>query len=165
MASDQLPDDVDYSVPSRLKRSSNLSFVAIIMIALVSVSVAVYTMLDRGAHTDGISTAESTRLAQLETNQAKLAATVDQLSKQYSELAARLLTLETKPSEGSANVATGPSAGDVRTYTVQAGDTLRKISTKMYGSSAQFKKIYDANRDQLKTPSSVAPGMVLQIPE
>ena len=51
------------------------------------------------------------------------------------------------------------------TYTVQKGDTLEKIAVKTYGKSSKWKKIYDANRDVLKTPNRVYVGQKLTIPE
>lgn len=49
-------------------------------------------------------------------------------------------------------------------YTVQKGDTLQKISQKFFGTTKKWTKIYEANRDVLKTPDKVYPGMVLNIP-
>jgi LysM repeat protein len=49
-------------------------------------------------------------------------------------------------------------------YTVQANDTLQKIAQKFYGTMHKWKKIYDANKDQLKGPDRIHPGQVLKIP-
>lgn len=57
-----------------------------------------------------------------------------------------------------------PTTGDGRTYIVQPGDTLSKISIKFYGSSRRYMEIYDANRDVLNSPTSVRVGQVLRIP-
>ena len=51
-----------------------------------------------------------------------------------------------------------------RTYTVKAGDSLSKISKQFYGDANAYKKIFDANRDQLKDPDKIQPGQVLRIP-
>jgi LysM repeat protein len=56
-----------------------------------------------------------------------------------------------------------PSAGD-RTYTVQPGDTLSKISLRFYGTTSRYMDIYEANRDQLSSPASVSVGQELRIP-
>lgn len=50
-------------------------------------------------------------------------------------------------------------------YKVQKGDTLQKISMKCFGTTKKWKKIFDANRDILKSPDRVRPGMVLKIPK
>jgi LysM repeat protein len=50
------------------------------------------------------------------------------------------------------------------TYTVEAGDTLSRISAKVYGSSNRWMDIFQANRDQLPSPNSLKPGQVLRIP-
>ena len=50
------------------------------------------------------------------------------------------------------------------TYTVQKGDTLDKISAKVYGSSKHWRMIYEANQDKLKSASKIYPGQKLLIP-
>jgi nucleoid-associated protein YgaU len=56
-----------------------------------------------------------------------------------------------------------PSA-PMKSYTVQKGDTLSKISKQFYGDANNYRKIYDANRDQLSDPDKIQPGQVLRIP-
>ena len=51
-----------------------------------------------------------------------------------------------------------------KTYTVQRGDTLQKISQKIYGTTKSWQKIFDANKSKLKKPDMIVVGMVLQIP-
>ncbi len=50
------------------------------------------------------------------------------------------------------------------TYTVKAGDSLSKIAKKQYGNANAWKRIFDANRDQLDNPDLIQPGQVLIIP-
>ncbi len=52
-----------------------------------------------------------------------------------------------------------------RTYTVQAGDSLSKISRQFYGNPNEFMKIFEANRSQLSDPNEIRPGQQLIIPE
>ncbi len=52
-----------------------------------------------------------------------------------------------------------------RTYTVQEGDSLSKISKQFYGNPDRYMKIFEANRDQLKNPNQIQPGQRLVIPE
>lgn len=49
-------------------------------------------------------------------------------------------------------------------YTVQKDDTLQKISKKFYGSYSKWTKIYDANKDKIKDPNFLKPGVILMIP-
>lgn len=49
-------------------------------------------------------------------------------------------------------------------YTVVKDDTLQKISKKVYGSYSKWTKIYDANKDKIKNPNFVKPGIVIVIP-
>lgn len=50
------------------------------------------------------------------------------------------------------------------TYTVLAGDTLSSISKKIYGKTTQWEKIYNLNKEQLPSPSSLKIGQVLKLP-
>ena len=49
-------------------------------------------------------------------------------------------------------------------HTVRTGDNLWKISRRYYGSGNNWKKIYEANRSQIKKPEFLEPGTVLKIP-
>ena len=51
-----------------------------------------------------------------------------------------------------------------RTYVVKSGDSLSKISQHVYGNANQWRKIYDANRDQIKNPDLIYPGQTFVIP-
>jgi nucleoid-associated protein YgaU len=56
------------------------------------------------------------------------------------------------------------AAQQQQTYTVVSGDSLSKISKRLYGDAAKWKKIYEANTDQIKNPDLIYPGQVLKIP-
>jgi len=49
-------------------------------------------------------------------------------------------------------------------YTVKGGDSLSKIARYIYGDASAFTKIFEANRDILKTPDVIHPGQILKIP-
>ena len=51
-----------------------------------------------------------------------------------------------------------------KTYVVQAGDTLSRISTRVYGDSSKWELIYKANRGIMATPQSLKAGQTLTIP-
>ncbi|HEY8154301.1 MAG TPA: LysM peptidoglycan-binding domain-containing protein [Myxococcota bacterium] len=65
---------------------------------------------------------------------------------------------------GSSSTAPKPAAPAEQIYTVVAGDNLSKISRKFYGDANQWKRIFEANRDQLKNPDLIHPGQKLKIP-
>jgi len=69
------------------------------------------------------------------------------------------------PAAAAAAAAAGaaPVAGQ-RTYTVQAGDSLSKISQHFYGNANQYMKIFEANKDKLADPDKVRAWMELNIP-
>lgn len=51
------------------------------------------------------------------------------------------------------------------TYLVKVGDTLQSISTEVYGKPDQWKQIYEANKDLLKSATEpLKPGIRLTIP-
>jgi nucleoid-associated protein YgaU len=65
---------------------------------------------------------------------------------------------------GSSSTAARPAVPAEQIYTVAAGDSLSKISKKLYGDANQWKRIFEANRDQLKNPDLIHPGQKLKIP-
>lgn len=54
------------------------------------------------------------------------------------------------------------TGGGGSTYTVQAGDSLSKIGTRM---GVSWKEIFEANRDKLDDPDKIYPGQELTIPQ
>lgn len=63
---------------------------------------------------------------------------------------------------GSSSTAPPPAAGS--TYTVVKGDSLSKIAKRLYGDAQQWRKIYEANKDQIKDPDLIHPGQTFRIP-
>lgn len=59
--------------------------------------------------------------------------------------------------------AANPAASG-RRHTVQAGDTLSKLSQQYYGTRAKWRDIYAANRAVMKSESDLKIGMELKIP-
>ena len=66
----------------------------------------------------------------------------------------------------SAPAAPAPAAtpSAPRTYRVASGDTLSRISSRYYGTAARWQDIYNANRDQLRSPDVLPLGVELKIP-
>ncbi len=62
------------------------------------------------------------------------------------------------------NVESGSSSTAAKVYEVVAGDSLSKIAKREYGNAAEWKRIYEANRDTLKDPDKIYPGQKLNIP-
>jgi nucleoid-associated protein YgaU len=79
----------------------------------------------------------------------------------YSDLTADISVNAAAAGQGGPAGAVSAPAGS---YTVKKGDTLSKISKQFYGDANAYKKIFDANRDQLKDPDKIQPGQVLRIP-
>jgi nucleoid-associated protein YgaU len=53
----------------------------------------------------------------------------------------------------------------MQTYTVVKGDSLSKIAQRVYGKASLWRKIYEANQDQIKDPDLIFPGQLLRLPE
>ena len=49
------------------------------------------------------------------------------------------------------------------TYTVVKGDSLNKIAGELLGDKAQWRVIYNLNKDKIKNPNLIYPGQVLNI--
>jgi nucleoid-associated protein YgaU len=70
------------------------------------------------------------------------------------------------PAAAAAAAAGGaPSAPAARTYTVQPGDSLSKISKQFYGDTSKYMKIFEANKDKLSDPDKIRAGEELVIPQ
>ncbi len=63
----------------------------------------------------------------------------------------------------AASASSAPSPAP-RTYTVQPGDSLSKISKQFYGDANKYMKIFEANKDKLTDPNKVNVGTQLLIP-
>lgn len=52
------------------------------------------------------------------------------------------------------------------TYVVKKGDTLWSIAADpaIFGDATRWRRLYEANRDVLKSPDQIRPGMTLRIP-
>lgn len=59
---------------------------------------------------------------------------------------------------------TKATAATAKTYRVQQGDTLSKISKKFYGDSKYHTMIFEANRDKMKSPTDLKLGEEIKIP-
>jgi nucleoid-associated protein YgaU len=55
----------------------------------------------------------------------------------------------------------GGMGGPANTYTVQSGDSLSKIGSKL---GVDWKQIFEANRDKISDPDKIYPGQELTIP-
>lgn len=57
------------------------------------------------------------------------------------------------------------SASGYTEYTVEEGDTLQKISKKVYGKYSRWQKIYELNQEVIKNPDRIQPGITIKIPQ
>ena len=72
--------------------------------------------------------------------------------------------LPTVTSLPSAATEPPPRPDAPRSYTVQSGDTLSRISSKVYGTPSRWIDIYQANRDRLSSENALRVGQELRIP-
>ena len=80
----------------------------------------------------------------------------------FSDLTA---DIQAPAAAAAAAVGGAPSTSAARTYTVQAGDSLSKISKQFYGDATKYMKIFEANKDKLADPDKIRPGQELVIPQ
>ena len=58
------------------------------------------------------------------------------------------------------------TSGGGSTYTVKPGDNLSKLAKQFYGTGADWKKLYEANKDVIGgNPNLIYPGQTFTIPE
>ncbi len=69
-----------------------------------------------------------------------------------------------RPADDEVLAPTGGGSQSGRTYTVQKGDTLYKISRKFYSDASQWKRIWEANRARIPDPNRLNVGTKLIIP-
>src|SRR5246127_5032491 len=69
------------------------------------------------------------------------------------------------PAAAAAAAGGAPSTPVSRTYTVQGGDSLSKISKQFYGDANKYMKIFEANKDKLADPDKIKAGQELVIPQ
>ncbi len=79
----------------------------------------------------------------------------------FSDLIADIQAPAAAAAAAAAGASSTPAA---RTYTVQPGDNLSKISKQFYGDANKYMKIFEANKDKLTDPDKVKAGMDLLIP-
>jgi nucleoid-associated protein YgaU len=83
----------------------------------------------------------------------------------YTDLVADItVTATAAPRTQTAGASIGGGQSS-RRYTVQAGDTLSKISRQFYGDAGSYMRIFEANRDKLSDPDKIRAGQELVIPE
>lgn len=56
-------------------------------------------------------------------------------------------------------------AQQMKTYTVESGDTLSKIAKETLGDANAYMKIFNLNTPMLKDPDDIYPGQVLILPD
>ena len=86
----------------------------------------------------------------------------------HKELEARSATLPIGSGKAQARDASSKKPAskksEGRTYVVRSGDTLASISRKFYKSSARWKVILDANKQEIRDPKKLTIGQSLIIP-
>lgn len=70
-----------------------------------------------------------------------------------------------KPAPASAKTvpASSPKGGS-QEYTIQAGDTLSRLSQRHYGDALKWNRIYEANKQSVKNPNYIYIGQKIMIP-
>jgi nucleoid-associated protein YgaU len=72
--------------------------------------------------------------------------------------------VRTGSSTNSPEIRTDVNEANSGSYTVRKGDTLSAIAQREYGDANEWRRIYEANRDQIQDPDLIHPGQELDIP-
>lgn len=89
---------------------------------------------------------------------------------EYKDPSPAKITLPAAPEETTATAqeparSGAPEIAESKTYTVQSGDSLWAIAKRIYGSGADYQKIYEANKSVIGgNPNLIKPGQVFTIP-
>jgi nucleoid-associated protein YgaU len=57
------------------------------------------------------------------------------------------------------------ATGEYTDYVVEKDDTLQKVSKKFFGNYSKWTKIYEVNKEKIKSPDHIKPGMTIRIPK
>jgi nucleoid-associated protein YgaU len=83
----------------------------------------------------------------------------------FSNVASGSSSTAPRPAPTPTPATAAPNVTDrEKTYTVVAGDTLSKIAKREYGDAAEWKRIFEANKDTIKNPDLIYPGQTFKIP-
>ncbi len=66
---------------------------------------------------------------------------------------------------GAAGASVSGSVGDPQTIIIKRRDNLWRISRELYGKGIRWSTIYQANKDQIRSPHWIYPGQVFVLPE
>ena len=104
-------------------------------------------------------------IRKLQAENAKLLREVSELSR-INKVGDPLLAATAKnQTEKTKTVVESSASKETKTYTIQRGDSLYSISKKFYGNGQRMNDIYNANRDKLKSPTALAVGVTIVIPQ
>jgi nucleoid-associated protein YgaU len=70
-----------------------------------------------------------------------------------------------EPSQPNIGSSGTSGASGFQQYKVEKDDTLQKISKKFYNSYSKWPRIYEANKDVIKDPNAIRPGITIKIPQ
>ncbi len=116
---------------------------------------------DAKPQTGAASTADET----LKKVQARVAAEQAATTKRGEDIPAILAPLSNARSTPAAHATKAASAvPEKRTYVVQPGDTLFRVSEKFYGDATHWKKLRDANRTTIDPDGRIRAGQVIVVP-
>jgi LysM repeat protein len=96
--------------------------------------------------------------------------TINQISVEQAPQAAPSVAATRMPADhaptasASSQETTAGSSGGERTHVVEKGETLSHLAQKYYGKASEYRRIFEANRDQLSDPDKVRAGQKLRIP-
>ena len=125
-----------------------------------------YRVLDEAAATTPIVATDdkpSTEEATPEPYEEPSLESAPEVAEETTEVAAAPQAEETVVELEEEKEEPAPAPKAAKTYVVQSGDTLGKISSKLFGTTTKWKKIAEANG--ITNPKHLKVGMTLKVPE
>lgn len=124
-----------------------------------------------------IRVAQLAYVATVFTNQAAILRHIGDLERENTGMRVRMANLEAQNTQLRATVATlrakagggiepiAPVRPTGRTVKVERGDTLRIIASRYFGDQERWREIFEANREQLKSPGDLKVGQLILVPD
>jgi tetratricopeptide (TPR) repeat protein len=75
-----------------------------------------------------------------------------------------LTPVEPPKTQVASLTAVAPLAAAPNSVTVGKGESLWSISTRLYGNADMYQRLFEANKDRIRDPNRIFPGMTLTVP-
>jgi len=152
-------------MPRRIhdSRTGRTGAVALVMAGVIAAGGAGYALATATHRAQGDQPVLRTRLQEAARDERALRAALAQSEANLAAARAEEAALRERLADAECgNRPRRPPAAV--TYRVQPGDTLSRLAAAFYGSAAEWRRIFQANRPAISDPNLLPAGMLLRIP-